>query len=169
MKKNKHNEFIIHDDFAEIIIKHKNSIVKVKIDLEDVDKVREIGSWHALFDKTLQVPSYYICHRKQNHKCYKLHRYIMDCPEGMEVDHINHDTLDNRKSNLKICTRWENQQNLRSKVTTQTGVYYRNRDNCWVSNITKNKKRYSKQFKTIEEAVSWRKIKEIELYRKEVA
>lgn len=43
-----------------------------------------------------------------------MHRFIMNAPKNMEVDHINHNTLDNRKENLRICTRGENEHN-RSK------------------------------------------------------
>lgn len=41
-----------------------------------------------------------------------LHRAIMgDIPEGYEIDHINRNTLDNRKDNLRIVTRSQNLQN----------------------------------------------------------
>lgn len=40
-----------------------------------------------------------------------LHRFITNPPEGMVVDHINGDGLDNRKENLRICTTSENQRN----------------------------------------------------------
>lgn len=42
-----------------------------------------------------------------------LHRYIINCPKDKVVDHINHNKLDNRKSNLRICTRHENSCNRR--------------------------------------------------------
>ena len=84
----------------------------------------------------------------------------------MEVDHINRNTLDNRKMNLKVCTRFENQQNLSSCKTEQTGVYQRTTKGCkWVANITKDKKRiYIGEFKTKQEAVIARKEYEKKLY-----
>lgn len=40
-----------------------------------------------------------------------MHRLLIEVPEGMEVDHINRNPLDNRCENLRVCTRNENQQN----------------------------------------------------------
>lgn len=40
-----------------------------------------------------------------------MHRLIMDCPKGKEVDHANRVTFDNRRDNLRICERSENQKN----------------------------------------------------------
>ena len=41
-----------------------------------------------------------------------LSRQIISCPEGMEADHIDRDTLNNRKKNLRIVTHAQNQQNV---------------------------------------------------------
>ena len=49
--------------------------------------------------------------KKNGNKLY-LHRVIMNVKKGELVDHINHNTLDNRKRNLRACTQ---QQNLRNR------------------------------------------------------
>lgn len=48
-------------------------------------------------------------------KCVMLHRFILAPAAGADVDHINGDTLDNRRSNLREATRSENLRNGRAK------------------------------------------------------
>lgn len=55
-------------------------------------------------------------------KMYFMHREIMNCPKNKEVDHVKHNKLDNRKSSLRICSRKENNRNLR-KLKTNTSGY----------------------------------------------
>lgn len=42
------------------------------------------------------------------HKNERMHRIIMQTPVGMETDHINGNKIDNRRENLRICTRSQN-------------------------------------------------------------
>lgn len=50
--------------------------------------------------------------KEKRYKSIYLHRLLLDAPKGMDVDHISGDALDNRRSNLRVCTRSENLQNM---------------------------------------------------------
>jgi len=52
-----------------------------------------------------------------------MHRLIMNIPRknGLSVDHINHDGLDNRKCNLRVVTHAENMRNTRLRTDSSTG------------------------------------------------
>jgi hypothetical protein len=42
-----------------------------------------------------------------------LHRFIMGAPQDFQVDHLNGDSLDNRRQNLRLCSHAQNMQNRR--------------------------------------------------------
>ena len=72
-----------------------------------------------------------------------LHRLIMDAKKGQQVDHINRNSLDNRKENLRFCTSSQNLQNSRlSKKNTSgyKGVYFFKNQKKWKAKIYFNKK-----------------------------
>jgi hypothetical protein len=65
-----------------------------------------------------------------------MHRQIMDAPDAHYVDHINHDTLDNRRENLRVATPTESMRNtrpLRGGTSQFKGVGLANRR--WVARI----------------------------------
>jgi hypothetical protein len=68
-----------------------------------------------------------------------LHRYLTDCPKGKEVDHINGNGLDNRKENIRICSRSQNVCNAKKYKTGFTskykGVCFRKPSNKYVAQI----------------------------------
>lgn len=64
-----------------------------------------------------------------------MHREIMETPDGMDTDHINGDRLDNRRGNLRICNRSQNQHNV-GKPRNNTSGY---------KGVARNGKRWASQ------------------------
>ena len=99
------NEIITHDTFAEMVLTDdkQNEMARVLIDLDDVDRVKE-HRW-SLKDNGYVRTVY-------NGATTYLHRFVLSAGNnGLDVDHINHNKLDNRKKNLRVCTRSENAYN----------------------------------------------------------
>lgn len=51
----------------------------------------------------------------------KMHRVIMNAPDGMKVDHRNHNGLDNQRLNLRVCTHAQNVMNSKPSRVNTTG------------------------------------------------
>ena len=131
------NELMIDGDIVWIITVDLNGIEtgKVFTDVKYIDRIKE-WKW------CLASHGYAIGTR--NGMRTKLHRFIMDCPEDMVVDHINHNTSDNRESNLRICTRAQNMANqsiAKDNKSRCTGVNWDTAKKSWRAYITINKRR----------------------------
>jgi hypothetical protein len=112
------NEYIVHNDeqYVELIITKKNGEKFITlIDLCDL-KIVKMYNWFALSS------GYVVCNK--NNKVVLLHRYIMNCHKTDFIDHINHNRSDNRRLNLRLCTRSENQRNM-SKFTNRSSSKYK--------------------------------------------
>lgn len=146
------NEIVKHDNYAEIILYDKNGEEKAKaiIDLDDIEKCSNY-KWSYCNG------GYVICESKN----ILLHRFIINCNKDMFVDHINHNKLDNRKSNLRMCSQQENNQNkgIQSNNTSGCpGVNYRKDRGKWRAYICINgKQTHLGFFNTKEEAIKVRK------------
>ncbi|KKN85724.1 hypothetical protein LCGC14_0275290 [marine sediment metagenome] len=67
-----------------------------------------------------------------------MHRQIMKAPKGVLVDHVNHDTLDNRRiANLRVCTRSQNAANRKKTRGSSRfkGVYWDKPKKKWRAQI----------------------------------
>lgn len=107
---------------AEIII----SGYSVLVDDEDVERIQQYNWW---VDNSVlrRYNRYYfrtkIKHGIRQYEVMKLHRFIMGCTymDGTVIDHINNDTLDNRKCNMRFCTQKENARNKRRETRNNSG------------------------------------------------
>ena len=102
----KRNKFYEFDDYIKGITNNTNA--EFYIDKEDYLKVKDI-CWY-------ESSNGYIMHKDSKKRVIQLHRFIMNPPKGLVVDHINHNRKDNRKNNLKICTQKENCLNRKEKA-----------------------------------------------------
>jgi hypothetical protein len=85
-----------------------------------------------------------------------LHRLILKAPIGVFVDHENGDPRDNRRENIRLCTRTENAWNRRMHSNNACGHPNVYRDGeWWVAQVKANKQRHRKRFRTLEEAAEF--------------
>lgn len=106
------NEVEVIGDVAYIILPGgERAIVDASV-LPDV--VDGYGKWCANTSGTGGGP-YAVARRMCDRKLVKLHRIVAGAPAGLVVDHVNHNTLDNRLENLRVVTQAENVRNARRR------------------------------------------------------
>ena len=153
----KHNTYEINGEVTKVFDSKGNFAL---IDTEDLEKVKPY-----YFRKNTK--GYFVTSPvlRNLDKCMLLHRLITDCPDGMVVDHINHDKKDDRKSNLRVCTPQQNAMNKKSVK----GYWYRKDLKVWQAEIIcQGVKRIIGCFNTEEEALMARREAE-KTYFKEFA
>ncbi len=101
-------------------------------------------------------------------KTKQLHRLIMGEPEGLEIDHIDGNPLNNRRPNLRICTHSQNTQNITKRRNNKSGILgvcWCNNKKKWRAYITSNKKSiHIGYYERKEEAKDARMEKQIKLH-----
>lgn len=139
------NKIVIFSNYAEIILyKGKTEqleVARTKIDLCDIKKCSK-HKW------LLNAYGYAYCMKLR----LSLHQLIIGKKDGFEIDHINMDTLDNRRKNLRFATRSQNSMNKNSK-----GYSFCNHYKKWRSYITVGYKTHNLgYFRTKNEAIDAR-------------
>lgn len=133
--------------------KHRNEYAI--IDDEDYELVSKYN-WNACF----HGGSDYKYARSSGKNMVSMHRVIMGVTDPkVHVDHINHNGLDNRKCNLRLCNNSQNQMN-RKKASGCSSIYKgvsyaisRNKKNPWLASIRINgKKKHIGHYATQEDA-----------------
>lgn len=156
------NEIIIDDNIVKILLYDNNCNVigYTIIDIEDIDKISNY--------KISKRGNY--AYANINNKSIALHRIITNTVNELDkihnpIDHINGNYLDNRKSNLRVCTISENMYNTYRQRNKSTGVRKHIQKGKYVSYqayISVNNKQINLgYYKTKEEAIKARKDAEI--------
>lgn len=155
------NDYVIEETIAKFNVYNQKNIYVASfiIDKEDIEKVK-YHKWRIDNNNHIITGN---C--TKSHPRKELSRLILECnDESKVVDHINGNTLDNRKCNLRICTQAQNTYN-KSKVSNNKsgiiGVGYNNSRHTWDPEIRWNNKRvHLGRYKKIEEAAYVRYIAE---------
>lgn len=146
------NNFIFRDDIC-IIELFDNSGKKsgeAIIDAEDYGLVKN-KKWYL---RSSRKNSYVVSGNGE--QLSRLHRLVMKAQKGQIFDHKDRNTLNNRKGNLRSCTRAQNRQNSSIGEQNKSGiknVWWDRQHEKWCVEVTSNKIRYHiGRFDAIEEA-----------------
>lgn len=105
---------------------------KTVIDDSDFEKVSKY-KWYAHRQQNTWYAKHYNSERK---KPESLQRFLLQPSKRMIVDHINGDGLDNRRCNLRLCTKAENAVNS-GKGRYKRGVSSKYKGVCWRKSLRK--------------------------------
>lgn len=106
----------------------------------DAEDFNYLNQWKWRYNNGYAVRGVYLgkIDGKRKDKTIYMHRLVNNTPKSLITDHINMDRLDNRKANLRNCTRIQNNRNTKSKGGTSKykGVCWLKRDKKWIATIT---------------------------------
>lgn len=138
------NEYKICGDYTIIYLNRRNGdVLETFVDTEDLEKIQKHPyKWGPKFSKNTQT--HYVNARHSKNKRLFLHRFILKTPEGYFTDHIDGNTLNNRKSNLRVCTIAENNQNKKAAYSNSKsgirGVSFHKQTRKWQADLQMNGK-----------------------------
>jgi hypothetical protein len=110
------------------------------VDAADAEAVRSL-KWYAT---TPRGRVYYAVHDLPSGRGVYMHRWLLDAPSNMTVDHVDLNGLNNQRSNLRLETRSQNQFNTGSRGGTSRfkGVSFCKQTGRWKTQIASHGKRW---------------------------
>ena len=153
------NKYRIEGSIAVVEVTGRGGVtLEVKVDADDIPLMMSTGRrWWAVWDRRRSEHRIHGQRSMSKRSPFLLSRFLMDAPAGLVIDHINHDPLDNRRSNLRLVTAAQNQQNRRGPDRDSTtgirGVHFDKRQGQFVAYLTAyGKRRHLGYFDTAAEA-----------------
>lgn len=100
------------------------------VDAADYEELSKYN-WYAL-----RKGSTFYAARRRGGKIVFMHREIMKPPKGLVVDHIDHNTLNNRRSNLRVCTEPQNLANRKPRGGSSQFIGVHRHEDKWLAGIS---------------------------------
>jgi len=153
-RRKQENNYEFHDDY---VIGYLNKGGTFIIDTEDYELIRPY-CWCETSGR------YLVARNPEDGKLLKLHRLIMNAPDGLIVDHINHDVRDNRKCNLRVVNDQNSVRNRGLYSNNKSGIIgvgWMSREQRWRAEIRIDRKSiYLGYYDNLDDAVAARKAAE---------
>jgi hypothetical protein len=135
------NAYEVRGDVTVLYLKNRyKEVTESFIDTKDLEILEKLNvTWYSAAKQNKKLKYVHGNFRTENgRRKVCLHRYLMSEPVGI-VDHINRNTFDNRRCNLRVVSSVENSQNRSIDPRNKSGV----RGICW----HKQKKKWYARFK----------------------
>ena len=113
----------------------------ILLDADDYEWAR-FYEWHITRIKNVNWEIFYAvrrCYFGKNSAVIKMECEIMEIGKDLECDHINHNGMDNRKTNLRVCNHQQNMCNKRkspNKISKYKGVCWHKEASKWRAYIS---------------------------------
>jgi hypothetical protein len=143
----KENEYFIEGPLTRMLVgDYKGNFFDCLIDTDLLEKVRN-HKWVVKFNNRSNYRyAHTVATISGKRKYIFLHRFVTNAPTGKVVDHKNHNTLDNRLNNLRVCTGSENMQNRKGHASNNKSgfrnVHWLTQHKRWKVSMNVNGTRY---------------------------
>lgn len=151
----KTNQWVVSENYAACNVLYNNRVITFYIDADAYDRVSK-RTWRISMKKN---KAYVVSGSARKHTMVYLHSMIFGVvPDGMEIDHIDGNSLNNRIGNLRAVTHQENVDNIKAaRIDNQIGIrgitYNHNSKKYKVDFYYHGSRYYTKEWDTIDEAV----------------
>lgn len=123
-------------------------LTKGQVALVDDEDYEYLSQWKWYADYNPKTKSFYATRHSPRHgggrHTIRIHRIILNAQKGEQVDHESHDTLDNRRANLRLTNSQGNNSNASRRMDNTSGhcgVHWHKRKKRWCAHIRINSKR----------------------------